>query len=60
MTKIIKKHLQLRDYKRVLYDKCVVHRNMHRFGTDHQVYTIKSNKVALRGDNDKGNSERRY
>ena len=51
---VVKKSIALEDYRRVLHDRCVIHRKMTRFQTDrHQIYTTEVNKVALSGDDDK-------
>jgi hypothetical protein len=51
---VVEKSIQLEDYRRVLFEKSIIHRKMKRFGTDrHQIYTKEVNKVALSGNDDK-------
>jgi hypothetical protein len=51
---VIKQHIQLDDYRKVLFEKCVVRRNMKTFATErHQVYTREVNKISLSGDDHK-------
>jgi hypothetical protein len=51
---VVKKNIQLEDYRRVLFEGCIIHRKMIRFGTElHQIYTQEINKVALSGNDDK-------
>ena len=51
---VIKTKLHMNDYKRVLREKCTIHKPMIIFGTDlHQIHTKQVNKVALSGNDDK-------
>jgi hypothetical protein len=51
---VVKKTIQLEDYRRVLFEGSILHRKMVRFGTElHQIYTQEINKVALSGNDDK-------
>jgi hypothetical protein len=51
---VIRKNIQLEDYKRVLFEGSILRRRMVRFGTElHQIYTKEINKVALSGNDDK-------
>ena len=51
---VVKKDIQLDDYRRVLFEKCIIHRRVRTFGTNkHQIYTKEINKIALSGNDDK-------
>ena len=51
---VVKKEIQMDDYRRVLLEGSIIYRSMQTFGTNkHQIYTKKVNKVALSGSDDK-------